>query len=594
MPVIITLNPASAEITTIGPKSEETAQTIAVAATPNPASNTLYQYNLPEANSLHPAEGLKTLFPGLKLQTKREVETQHPVELVRQFRPQPERGDQLSINSPGEEQNILSALAEAGLLKTFSQLTVLAHEEPLYQNAKSAQEIVELLTEHGFEHDGTNTEDPDWPSLAFKRNPLQNTVEELRSQLQNAQAKLQAEAERSKTLDQQLQEAEQELTETRNRAQQTEQKAKANQEAAEKAEAERKRTEISLNEALNEAKQTGQRLNAELDNLKARLAEAKEQQQQTQLALEQEQAAHKAAKEALESQKQERQALEEQLSQQSNTQSALKTLQDRMEYLFGQNTLQLEQAANALGQHVSHTAETTARELEAGIALQQLSPGATAISHSGLPKSAALELANQLNTKSYDLIIEMGSGSTTHFIAQALKSAGKDRFASKESEKSLSHYVEPSEDDLPRRILSFDHNRTRQKELGEKLTHAGLASYVSLQFAPLVPTQYNGREYLFYDCGTRLQQVAHLVDSRQARILIVVNIEAAETGPEPGAALPAVLQYLSAHQLDIVVHSPAQQHLTDQWLSLLNQRGLDRSAPKAFGAGQVLHITVNP
>ena len=668
MPVIITLNPASAEITTINPNGKQSTQTIPVAATPDPAKHTLHQYNLPEANSLNPAVGLKELYPGLKLQAKREVDTQHPAELVSQYRPQPEQGDHLVIKSPGEEHPILKALAERGLLQTFNQLSVQIHEKPLYETAEPASRVVAWLAEQGFDCDGNNTEDPDWHVLQFKRNPLQNTVDDLRYQLQKAQADCQSEAEGSKALEQHLKETEQQLAETRKRLQHAEQKAKGNQDAAEKAKNEKKTTEDRLNETLQAEKQARQHLNVELETLKAELAQTEEKHQQCQKALAQEQTAHNATKETLEAKKQQYQALEqhksnlnvekvelaarveqaeqhakasqelaakaeedkraietrlnealkveklerqrltseleslkqelkqtkEQLASHSNTQNTLKTLQDRMEYLFGQNTLQLEQAANALGQHVSQTAETTARELEAGIALQQLAPGATAINQSGLPKSAALELANQVNTKSYDLIIEMGSGSTAHFIAQTLKGAGRELAAPPSNQKELSHYIEASEDDLPKRILSFDHNRNRQKELSEKLSNAGLANYVSLQFAPLVPTQYNGKEHLFYDCGTRLQQVAHLFDSRQARILIVVNIDATETGPEPSAALPAVLQYLSAHQLDVVVHAAVQQQPAQQWKDILNKRGLDHTAFKALGTGQVQHITVNP
>ena len=667
MPVIITLNPASAEITTINPNGKQSTQTIPVAATPDPAKHTLHQYNLPEANSLNPAVGLKELFPGLKLQAKREVDTQHPAELVSQYRPQPEQGDHLVIKSPGEEHPILKALAERGLLQTFNKLSVQIHEKPLYETAEPASRVVAWLAEQGFDCDGNNTEDPDWPVLQFKRNPLQNTVDDLRYQLQKAQADCQSEAEGSKALEQHLKETEQQLAETRKRLQHAEQKAKGNQDAAEKAKNEKKTTEDRLNETLQAEKQARQRLNAELETLKAELAQTKEKHQQCQKAFAQEQTAHNATKEALEAKNQQYQALEqhksnlnaekvelaarveqaeqkaqanqdavvkteeekraietrlnealqaeknerqrlaaeleslkqelektrEQLASQTNTQNTLKTLQDRMEYLFGQNTLQLEQAANALGQHVSQTAETTAKELEAGIALQQLAPGA-AINQSGLPKSAALELASQLNTRNYDLIIEMGSGTTTQFIAQTLKNSGRELAAPHSNQKELSHYVEASDDDLPKRILSFDHNRSRQKELSEKLNSAGLANYVSLQFTPLVPAQYNGKEQLFYDCGTRLQQIAHLFDSRQARILIVVNTDPTETGPEPGAALPAVLQYLAAHQLEVIAHVPAEPQLAGQWENLLNERGLEHTAPKPLGTGQVQHITVNP
>src|SRR5690606_20253617 len=261
------------------------------------------------------------------------------------------------------------------------------------------------------------------------------------------------------------------------------------------------------------------------------------------------------AQEELEQAKARIKLLEAEAATNTQLKSSVKQLQEKMEYFFNQQTLQLEQAANALGQHVSQTAENTAREFEAAVALQHLAPNSAAISQSGLPKSVALEVANQLITKSYDLIIEMGSGSTTHFLAQTLKSDNREFSRLGSDQKTLTQYVDASEEDLPKRIISFDHDRKRQKELGEKLTNVGLASYVNLQFAPLVPVQYNGREHLFYDCGIRLQQVAHLFDTRQARILILINVEATGTGPQPSAALPAVLQYLSAHQLDIVANT---------------------------------------
>ena len=285
--------------------------------------------------------------------------------------------------------------------------------------------------------------------------------------------------------------------------------------------------------------------------------------------------------------------LKEQLGQQQDSASTLKILQERMEYLFGQNTLQLEQATNALGQHISQTVATTAIELEAGIALQKMSSGFLTNS-TKLPKSVMLELAKQLQIRSYDLIIEMGDGSTTHFIAQTLRNVLRGQTTSNLNQSELSQYVEASDKDFPKRILSFDHNRNRILELSETLATAGLANYVTLQFAPLVPTQSNSEEQLFYDCGTRLQQIAQLFDGRQASILIFVNIEPAETGPELHAVLPAVLQYLSAHQLDIIVNNSIGQEVMEHWFSILNQRGLDYSQVKNFAAGQIQHLKVNP
>jgi FkbM family methyltransferase len=110
------------------------------------------------------------------------------------------------------------------------------------------------------------------------------------------------------------------------------------------------------------------------------------------------------------------QALEAQLNSNTNSQKEMAELKRRMEYLFEQNTLQLEQAANALGHHVSATAKTTARELEAGIALQQQYRGdlpALEGQNTKLSATVALAISRQLKTQPYDLIVEFGSGVTT-------------------------------------------------------------------------------------------------------------------------------------------------------------------------------------
>ena len=290
------------------------------------------------------------------------------------------------------------------------------------------------------------------------------------------------------------------------------------------------------------------------------------------------------------------QQLQEQLANQSNTQSALKTLQERMDYLFGQNTLQLEQAANALGQHVSQTAQHTATEIESGLALQQqLGPDAPALSpaESGLPKSAALHLARQLKSQPYDLIIELGSGATTHFMAHTLRNAYKTGQQTAD-QKKLSHVVEASDEDLPKRILSLEHSRSRYNQLNEQLKNSGLSGYVHLQFTPLVPFPYQGKEPLFYDCANRLQHLSQILDGRQANILVMVNQPEDGSGPDPKAALPALLQYLSSHKLEVVFNAQANPDLRGHWLNLMQERGLEHTEAKAFGAEPLQHITVNP
>ena len=158
----------------------------------------------------------------------------------------------------------------------------------------------------------------------------------------------------------------------------------------------------------------------------------------------------------------------------------------------------------------------------------------------------------------------------------------------------MSHFLEASDDDLPKRILSLERSRSRYNQLNEQLENNGLASYVNLQFTPLIPFQYQGREHLFYDCANRLQHLSQLLDGRQAKILAMVNRPEDGTGPDTKAALPALLQYLSAHKLEIVFNAQANPSLSGHWLNLMQKRGLEHTEVKTFGAEPLQHITVNP
>ena len=662
MPTTITIYPAKVQVQSTGTEGSANLQTLAAAVTANSANNALYQYNLPEANSLHPATDLQTLFPGLKLQNTPDVDTLHPAELIKQYRPEAERDDHLIILSPGEEHHILNTLAESELLNTFSQLTILAHDEPMYEQAQPASATLSWLEAQGFELSARDDEDADWPRWHLARNPLQSTLDAVKKektalaetlqQRDQQVEKLQAECHEQKQRTEQLQSENQSLKEAR-------QKLKGEAENSSKrigeleGQLEHKNTEVgrltennsALTEKLQEAekaldrektahgeatkvsedyKKQLQQRNQKVEKLQAELHEQKQRTEQLQsenqslkearqkLTAETEnsskrigeleaQLEHRSTELAglnqqLEQARGDQQQLQEQLANQSNTQSALKTLQERMDYLFGQNTLQLEQAANALGQHVSQTAQHTATEIESGLALQQqLGPDAPALSpaESGLPKSAALHLARQLKSQPYDLIIELGSGATTHFMAHTLRNAYKTGQQTAD-QKKLSHVVEASDEDLPKRILSLEHSRSRYNQLNEQLKNSGLSGYVHLQFTPLVPFPYQGKEPLFYDCANRLQHLSQILDGRQANILVMVNQPEDGSGPDPKAALPALLQYLSSHKLEVVFNAQANPDLRGHWLNLMQERGLEHTEAKAFGAEPLQHITVNP
>lgn len=282
--VLVEPNPELAEQLRQRTAQHPQVTVVEAAITTEPANNQLREYNLPEATSLHPATGLKELFPGLQQRSVREVETQHPAELVKQSRPEPQPGDELSIISPGEEHHILQALAESGLLTTFTRLSLLAHEEPLYENAQSYRATVDWLQTQGFELKQTNAEDPDWPVWELVRNPLQDkvdaqaqTIEQLRQKTSKSEQSQSEAQERQKALEAELEQLRSTL------AAQQEQQANAKsalqekQQQLEQSEQGRKQAQDALasqREAARKANDDNQRVQQRLEELKAEAKQA--------------------------------------------------------------------------------------------------------------------------------------------------------------------------------------------------------------------------------------------------------------------------------------------------------------------------------
>src|SRR5690625_5981611 len=120
-----------------------------------------------------------------------------------------------------------------------------------------------------------------------------------------------------------------------------------------------------------------------------------------------------------------------------------------MGYLFDQQRLQVEQAANALGRHISTTASTTARELYAGISRQHQFGGTLpSLEEQGnrLPSTVALQLARQLKTQPYDVILEKGSGVTTNFMAHTIKNTTCNENEKISEQTELDLYVDSNDD----------------------------------------------------------------------------------------------------------------------------------------------------
>ena len=144
---------------------------LAVAAQPGEVS--FHRYNLPDAGSLHPATGLKALFPGLKLQQTLTLEAVGIGDLIDSLQLAPDAVHRLIIDLPGEEFPCLRALQDGGRLHRFQWLAMYCGHEPLYEHGAAAETILDWLSEQGFDLvERDETQDPDRPCWILKRNPL--------------------------------------------------------------------------------------------------------------------------------------------------------------------------------------------------------------------------------------------------------------------------------------------------------------------------------------------------------------------------------------------------------------------------------------
>lgn len=406
-----------------------------------------------------------------------------------------------------------------------------------------------------------------------KRQHAQTARQYVQADKEKAEEQIKLEKAKTKNLEAQLSSTQAEL--------------KASNEKRQKLESDRKFAKASDEEQIKQLKNLEQQVN----DARAELKASKEQQERAETARKKAEARADAAEEQLRSL-----ATQKESEQQGTKEQELKKLEKRMEYFFEQQRLQMEQAANALGRHITTTVTNTAKDLEAGIALQQQygqDLPSLEDQNGRLPPSVALQLSRQLRTQPYDVIIELGSGVTTTFMAHTLRNHTGKSDEPHSGEKQVAHYVDASEDDLPKRIVCFEHKRKKYLDLQKTLQKTGLAPMISMQFAPLVNISHQEQDYLFYDCATRLQQLAKLFDGREARIFILVNQINGDNSLSLIPAMTQILQFLAAHQLDIVAPWK-DEGLVRKWKVDLIERGLEYNITENYCGGAAHHILVNP
>ena len=164
--------------------SEPRLCVIQAAVASEAGSGFLYQYNLPDATSIHPATGLLELFPGLRLIDKTPIALESVVDVLRSIDLEAHAANTIIVDLPGEEFPVLYTLARLGLLVQFQEVYVHGGRIPLYEGAMPLPEIAHWLKDEGFDlQEEDDSADPDKPCARFRRNRLSWQNRELESRI---------------------------------------------------------------------------------------------------------------------------------------------------------------------------------------------------------------------------------------------------------------------------------------------------------------------------------------------------------------------------------------------------------------------------
>lgn len=586
------------------------------------------EYNLAEFSALSPLAGLSELFPGL---TAVKSGVKPSITLSELLAPLNLSGSNntLVIDIADLSLVLLQQLQAGGSLSHFNQLYLQGSKLALYQGAPTQAQLTSYLEQQGFMLQAQDNTDPDLPWLHFSLNPLWQPLQQSRTEQQQVSEKIEQiqkqVAEQKLEFEQKLSSLTTQLANTVSEKETLQQQLSAAKVAAEKSQAElqgqlagmdaelqqalkqRKTAEqhlSSVNEQVTQQKQALALVKQQLDDSLAQHAATTEQLSKVQGWLEH----RKKQTETLESELAAMRAENTLLKSQQLTKGAMTELQANIEGMFKQQALQLQQAANALGQHVSKTQYEQESNLQNVLALQQFwqrGEQPLTLNAWSIQADTLNYLIKQINRESYDLIVEFGSGESTVVLAKALTQQAKalqDIVAdnrlhynkTNDAEQSVpQHYAF----DLPAKIISFEQSEQYLLQTKQALAQHGLAGFVELVLAPLVPTDQkwpddNVKSQLFYDCQLKLQKLAEVFAQRQVKILVVVD---GPDSPEHDAlvrypALPILLNVFSAHKLQIVLDDSkreGEQHVMAKWSAMLEQRGLTHQIkhwPTAKGA----------
>lgn len=320
-----------------------------------------YRYSLPEFNSTRLATGLLSLYPGLVMEDDTPARLEPLKSLVNEITEQPV--GTLVVEQPELVQPLLEGLEKTKALACLQHLWLRTGQESLYEDTPREAELLDWCEQRGFELSQRLTDDPDFPLLQLRRNPLFDALE--------------LEQARNHGLAQERDAFGEEIALFKKRRNELKQQVEKRQEALEQANLENDRLSRQLDEhksAARDSEKTRAQLASENSKLQAELKAsherlesqqktAKESQQQVEKLKNRLKSETEALNQSLDEEKKHSQQLEEQL--------AKKEKLDEKDPLQEKEQLQENEQAMAQSQDKLDKQEAENKKLEKRVADRQ-------------------------------------------------------------------------------------------------------------------------------------------------------------------------------------------------------------------------------
>lgn len=503
--------------------------------------NQLLEFNLPQASSLRSPTELQQLFPGLRLYARHTVDCLSPAAFMERFGPEADETAALVVEAPGEEYGLFEAWVASDELQRFSAIRFTANPSAGYEGAVPAQRTLQMLQAYGYDVQHHDENDPDWPTWWLRPNPLKRELQALEQAFEAARSEVDRLETEKGQLARRCREAEQQLGE----------QAEANKKL--KAELEQTKTWFkSRKEQAEKGAEQIKELQGQQQKLKGQLEEKdKAIERLTAQLTEQQQGGEKAQAQLSRLESKVEQLFGEQRTYIQQTTNAL-----------GQHVTRSareQRDEQRLAHYLQHGRRPVATEVAPGYAVALLEQ----VQSESYDLMLVLGSSQTTELLAHAVFTELGD-------RQALTHAS----AAGDQGRGQRDVVAPAYEDLPQSIISLDHRKTACEALTRALGAQHLHQAVNVVHAPWIEYRHQERSLLVYACESTLSRLHQWLKPEARLLLVVGDALAQAGHSRFGVLPQLLQQLPTQQLDVVVegVGHAHEQALAQEWQDLLNAR----------------------